>query len=100
MLLNKFHFPAAAFLGWIRLARPGSVLGPQQHFLINVEEELLYGESSKSKYRQTLSYGRENSNNKCLEMSPYDRITGKYGDDLQANRLLTAKKLRDGAKFV
>jgi len=26
----KWHgFPAAAFTGWVRIARPGSILGPQ-----------------------------------------------------------------------
>lgn len=97
--MKKYGFPAAAFIGWIRLARPGSVLGPQQHFLISIEEELIYGTTSKSRYRDTLSYGRDTSQNKFVEMSPYDRITSKYGDDLQANRLLTAKKMRESTKF-
>jgi cell division cycle 14 len=26
--IKHFNFPAAAFIGWIRIARPGSVLGP------------------------------------------------------------------------
>lgn len=26
--MKHFGFPAAAFIGWIRLARPGSILGP------------------------------------------------------------------------
>ena len=32
--MKHFKFPAAAFIGWIRIARPGSILGPQQHYLI------------------------------------------------------------------
>ena len=39
--MKKFGFPAAAFTGWIRLCRPGSILGPQQHFLLDVEETYL-----------------------------------------------------------
>lgn len=31
--MKHFGFPAAAFIGWIRVARPGSILGPQQNFL-------------------------------------------------------------------
>lgn len=27
--MKHFNFPAAAFIGWIRIARPGSILGPQ-----------------------------------------------------------------------
>jgi len=97
--MKKYGFKAASFIGWIRLARPGSILGPQQQFLVSIEEELLYGETTKSRFREKASYGRDNSQNKWVEMSPYDRITSKYGDDLQANRLLTAKKMREGMKF-
>lgn len=32
--MKHFRFPAAAFIGYIRIARPGSILGPQQHFLL------------------------------------------------------------------
>jgi cell division cycle 14 len=32
--MKHFRFPAAAFIGYIRICRPGSVLGPQQHFLL------------------------------------------------------------------
>ena len=31
--MKHFKFPAAAFIGYIRICRPGSVLGPQQKFL-------------------------------------------------------------------
>jgi len=27
--MKHYHFPAADFIGWIRIARPGSILGPQ-----------------------------------------------------------------------
>ena len=27
--MKHYKFPAAAFIGWIRIARPGSILGPQ-----------------------------------------------------------------------
>ena len=32
--LKHYYFPAADFIGWIRIARPGSILGPQQDYLI------------------------------------------------------------------
>lgn len=35
--MKHFKFPAAYFIGWIRIARPGSILGPQQHYLIEKE---------------------------------------------------------------
>lgn len=44
-VMKHFHFPAAAFIGWIRLCRPGSVLGPQQHFIVEKEQEMFQLES-------------------------------------------------------
>jgi cell division cycle 14 len=45
--IKHFHFNAADFIGWIRLCRPGSILGPQQFFLLEVEAMLkAEGESS------------------------------------------------------
>lgn len=35
--MKHYGFNAANFIGWIRIARPGSILGPQQHFLIEME---------------------------------------------------------------
>jgi len=31
--MKHFKFPAEAFIGYIRVCRPGSILGPQQQFL-------------------------------------------------------------------
>lgn len=36
--MKHYHFNAPDFIGWIRIARPGSILGPQQHFLIEVDK--------------------------------------------------------------
>ncbi|KAK6589577.1 CDC14 phosphatase [Cryptosporidium xiaoi] len=38
--IKNYHFTAAAWIGWNRIARPGSVLGPQQQFLHEIEANL------------------------------------------------------------
>ncbi|CEL93223.1 unnamed protein product [Vitrella brassicaformis CCMP3155] len=38
--MKHYRFPAAAFIGWARICRPGSVLGPQQHFLREIEPQM------------------------------------------------------------
>jgi cell division cycle 14 len=38
--MKHFKFPAEYFIGWIRIARPGSILGPQQYYLLEKEAEL------------------------------------------------------------
>jgi cell division cycle 14 len=37
--MKHHNFPPAEFIGWIRICRPGSVLGPQQQFLIEIESK-------------------------------------------------------------
>ena len=39
--IKHYHFRARDFIGWIRICRPGSVLGPQQVFLNKMEGRFL-----------------------------------------------------------
>ena len=39
--MKHFGFPPAAFIGWIRIARPGSILGPQQQYLLNMDKKMM-----------------------------------------------------------
>ena len=63
--MKHYKFPAAAFIGWIRIARPGSILGPQQHYLIEKEPEYL---------------GMQYSGVSRIEMSPEDKRRSLYGE--------------------
>merc|ERR1712007_203391 len=38
--LHTYDISARSFIGWCRLARPGSILGPQQQFLCDMEQEV------------------------------------------------------------
>jgi hypothetical protein len=38
--MKHYQFPARAFLGWIRICRPGSILGPQQQFLLDMQAHM------------------------------------------------------------
>lgn len=40
-VMQEYKVPAHIFIAWARIARPGSVIGPQQHFLVEMEERLL-----------------------------------------------------------
>ncbi|KAF4661174.1 Dual specificity protein phosphatase cdc14a [Perkinsus chesapeaki] len=39
--MKHYGFPARAWIGWNRICRPGSVLGPQQQFLCDMERLVL-----------------------------------------------------------
>ena len=70
--IKIFKFPAASFIAWCRLCRPGSILGPQQQFLIEFEEAV--------KKRARFSVGRSYDNRAI------------FGEKNQAERLMEAKK--------
>lgn len=36
-VMKHYHMPAPAFIAWSRIARPGSVLGPQQQYLCKLQ---------------------------------------------------------------
>ena len=38
--IKIFKFPAASFIAWCRLCRPGCILGPQQQFLLDYEQAI------------------------------------------------------------
>lgn len=76
--MKHFKFPAAAFIGWIRICRPGSILGPQQFYLIEIEEQYLGKESAAFKFRGA---------NRKLEMSPMDIRKANFGDLGQGDKL-------------
>eukprot|EP00923_Selenidium_pygospionis_P033102 GHVN01058140.1.p1 GENE.GHVN01058140.1~~GHVN01058140.1.p1 ORF type:complete len:434 (-),score=60.72 GHVN01058140.1:410-1615(-) len=57
--IKHFRFPAAAWIGWNRICRPGSVLGPQQHYLCEIQNDLLQMGASKAVPRPLTRQGRD-----------------------------------------
>lgn len=38
--MKHYKFPAAYFIGWSRLCRSGSILGPQQQWLLEMQNKM------------------------------------------------------------
>jgi len=106
-IMKHYKFPAADFIGWIRLARPGSVLGPQQQYLCD-KEAAMHKLSEKSAIwksvaplvkdiwarRESLQTGnmqRLTFNDRSPLMSPEEQKIAQFGDNGQSNKLLDAK---------
>jgi len=81
--MKHYQIPAEAFIGWIRIARPGSILGPQQFYLPKMERN--YINSTHSELKSKIMAER-------LEASPIDKQKAIYGERDQANYLLMAKE--------
>jgi len=104
--MKHYKFNAPDFIGYIRLARPGSVLGPQQQYLCE-KQELCQRETASSSIYRSISHLVQDFHTrresllsedferlelaKKNEMSPLDKKIAKVGDYGQANRLLEAK---------
>jgi protein-tyrosine phosphatase len=39
-MMKHYKFTAAEAIGWMRICRPGMVIGPQQHFLQDIEQRM------------------------------------------------------------
>jgi len=39
-IMKHYRIPARAFIGWNRICRPGSILGPQQQYLCDMQNEM------------------------------------------------------------
>lgn len=108
--MKHFNFPAPDFIGWIRLCRPGSVLGPQQQFLCEMESKCRrWGEESKSDdfsiaarmnsldIREEPKHSPDMSPGKAYAVEEYKSI---YGDKGQAKRLVDAKKSNQNSPLL
>lgn len=80
--MKHFQIPAEPFIGWIRIARPGSILGPQQFYLPQVEPKYIHSHLSAQKSRHFTQQ---------LNESPQDKHKAIYGETHQANYLIDAK---------
>lgn len=95
--IKHYGFPAAAFIGWSRICRPGSVLGPQQQYLNKVEEQYMEAGDSFAKRDELVSQLGDMSlyEKKDLAMSPHEKKIMESGDKGQADRLKEKKRLRE-----
>ena len=108
--MKHYRVPATYFTGWIRICRPGSILGPQQHYLPEMQERMF---KEGEIFRKTRADSLQADFQTQLDLtaspspgsgatSPYDRSIGsmspadshkaKYGDHGQAEKLTSAKR--------
>jgi cell division cycle 14 len=79
--ISKRLMKAEDYIAWARICRPGSVLGPQQKYLIDYEQRSTSVHSGFSHHQTT----------------PEDRVKARYGDLGQGSRLMSAKRLNQSA---
>mmetsp|Transcript_21920 Transcript_21920/g.51540 ORF Transcript_21920/g.51540 Transcript_21920/m.51540 type:complete len:584 (-) Transcript_21920:124-1875(-) len=107
-LMKHYRFTAAEVIGWMRLCRPGCVIGPQQQFLQTIEARMWQAGASKVVPTRNLKLfmtgDATNDNNDAMVQqtpdSPRQRLTkdaveGRAG---QGESLLAARAGRSNNK--
>lgn len=85
-MMKHYRFTAAEAIGWMRICRPGCVIGPQQHFLKQIESRMWQeGSTSRGPVPQPIM---------DEPMTPADDDEAVIGRDGQASGLLVARGRR------
>jgi len=92
----KWHrFPARAFIGWNRISRPGSILGPQQQYLCDIQNEMFQAGAALRGPRPGLGMtDAERAVTSQMErLTMRDRTQGELAEDVgQGDSLCQAKR--------
>ena len=102
--MKHYRFPARAFIGYIRICRPGSILGPQQTFLLQEQDKYFkLGEQYRTKKGignklivKLEGLNLEDNNN--VKYSENDKKIIEKGDTGQGSRLNKEKKKNKNKK--
>ncbi len=102
--MKHFGFPPAAYTGWIRIARPGSILGPQQNYLIQMDKRMmaLGGESKRQELMAKVNANKLTAGFDALTLggaegtgySEEEKKVAMYGEKGQGEYLDDAKRNR------
>lgn len=60
-MIKKFGFSAPEAIGWIRICRPGSIIGPQQQFLIDYDYSINYKQNHQIQENRIITHKKSNN---------------------------------------
>eukprot|EP01066_Platyproteum_vivax_P008580 Platyproteum_vivax@DN3624_c0_g1_i1.p1 len=95
--IKNYKFPAAQWIGWNRICRPGSILGPQQHFLLEVQDRLYSLPTAPSSLKfvtgrlPEVDLATEMKHLQVAEELGSKSHIGRLGDAGQGERLVAAR---------
>lgn len=93
-LMKHYRFTAAEAIGWMRICRPGCVIGPQQHFLKQIESRMWQEGAASGPIPRSPPFEPEV---RKMETDSVEALIGRAG---QANALLAARGRRGGKSTV
>lgn len=84
-IMKHYRWTASECIAWMRICRPGMVIGPQQHYLKQIERIMWQAGASEKIERQLITNFQPNNMSNNV---PADAVTGRAG---QAEALLAAR---------
>lgn len=92
-VMKHIGFPPADFIGWIRIARPGSILGPQQQYLNNMDEKMMKAGGAAKRAELIKAFGDlAISTAKTRDYTDHEKKIANKGDIGQGERLAGGRK--------
>ncbi|XP_074545087.1 dual specificity protein phosphatase CDC14AB-like [Halichoeres trimaculatus] len=91
-LMKHYRFTAAEAIAWIRICRPGSIIGPQQNFL-EEKEHSLWVQGDVHRFKQKLAQQRQSRRQQLQQQKQQQQLhrTGSEGGKQGAmSRLLSS----------
>ena len=105
--MKHYKFTAAEAIGWMRICRPGMVIGPQQNFLEEIQERMWYegdimraraGKSTTIRTKQ-LTAEIESEEHKKIEESMFKTDMG-LGSGLESLSMHESLRLKHGNDVI
>jgi protein-tyrosine phosphatase len=88
-MMKHYRFTATECIAWMRICRPGMVIGPQQHFLKQIEG-IMWQAGASSKIDRNVLTNLQPMDDSLMATAP-DAVEGRAG---QADGLLAARSRR------
>jgi cell division cycle 14 len=86
--MKHFGFSATEFIAWARFCRPGSVLGPQQEFLVGIEKTCwAWGEKFRNGEIEEFEDNIEENKSALAATEGNSKLKSKFGEYKQGERL-------------
>lgn len=100
--IKHYRFCAADFIAWNRILRPGSVLGPQQHFLCKLQKKIfeltrysdIYSGMSEEFKNFAVMMEKTDDTNLDTKMSIEEQKIATQGQEGQGQHLISAKQYK------
>jgi cell division cycle 14 len=97
--MKHYQFPARAWIGWNRICRPGSILGPQQQFLLDMQSDMFQAGAALRRTFAPLAPGGSDAEHALAQqverLTLRDRCQAEKSEDVgQGERLCNAKRTR------